>query len=307
MHKFTLQDLLCFVAVIREGSFQAAAAALHRSHPAVFAATKKLETQLGMALLDRSGYRVRATPAGTSLFHRAQRLLQEADAFSLHAHQLAMGDEAELRVVIGDLCPREQALRMLSTFFARFPDTRLQLHFEAVTGPWERLLNDEADLILHRIDKTNPRLEWLDLGSVTLVPVVAPGFLLFTATDSITPEQMRAFTQCILRDTARQPEQYNHFVLDGPYQCTVADHPMKKEIILQKMAWGHLPSFMIEEELQSGRLISIAGRHFPGVTEELVASRRRDRPHGPVAMRLWDHIQEQACRHGWLFEPVNGG
>ncbi|MCG6541663.1 LysR family transcriptional regulator [Pseudomonas sp. KSR10] len=294
MYKFTLQDLLCFEAVVREGSFQAAAAALHRSHTAVFAALRKLERQFGVALLDRAGYRVCPTQAGLALYDRAQHLLQEAEAFSLHAQQLAMGEETGLRVVIGDLCPRPQVLGMLSSFFAQCPGTRLQLHFEAVTGPWERLFNDEADLILHRIDKTNPKLEWVDLGVISLIPVVAPGFLPFPQTDAITPEQMRGLTQCILRDTAHDPGDVSHFVIDGSPQCTVADHSMKAEVVLQGMAWGHLPLFMIEEELRNGRLISIAGRHFPGVAEELVASRRRDRPHGPVAMRLWKHIQEWA-------------
>ena len=61
MSDFTLHDLQCFDAVARAGGFQAAAAALHRSHPAVFAAVAKLERQLDLALLDRSGYRVRLT------------------------------------------------------------------------------------------------------------------------------------------------------------------------------------------------------------------------------------------------------
>ncbi|RUY22990.1 LysR family transcriptional regulator, partial [Mesorhizobium sp. M7A.F.Ca.US.001.04.2.1] len=39
---------------------------------------------------------------------------------------------------------------------------------------------------------------------------------------------------------------------------------------------------------------SIAGRHLPGRTDELVVARRRDRPHGPIANRLWDHIQQEA-------------
>lgn len=105
---------------------------------------------------------------------------------------------------------------------------------------------------------------------------------------------MKRFTQCILRDTARQPQDHSYFVISGSHQCTVADHQMKKEIILRGMAWGHLPEFMVEEELQNGQLLSIAGRHFPGVTEELVAGRRSDRPHGPVATHLWEYLEEQA-------------
>ena len=60
------------------------------------------------------------------------------------------------------------------------------------------------------------------------------------------------------------------------------------------MGWGHLPRFLIEDELRKGRLLSIAGRHFPGVSEELVVARRADRPHGPTANRLWQFLRENA-------------
>ncbi|WP_256670307.1 LysR family transcriptional regulator [Pseudomonas sp. CFSAN084952] len=58
MAEFTLHDLQCFDAVIRAGGLQAAASLLHRSHPSVSAAVAKLERQLNLVLLDRSGYRV---------------------------------------------------------------------------------------------------------------------------------------------------------------------------------------------------------------------------------------------------------
>ncbi len=56
MDGLKLHDLCCFSAVVRQGSFQAAASILNRSHPSVFAAVARLEQQLGLTLLDRSGY-----------------------------------------------------------------------------------------------------------------------------------------------------------------------------------------------------------------------------------------------------------
>ncbi|WP_054309221.1 LysR family transcriptional regulator [Mesorhizobium sp. 1M-11] len=291
MSPFTLQEIQCFDAVVREGGFQGAALLLNRSHAAVFAAVAKLEDSLAVALLDRSGYRVTLTDAGRSFHRKAQSLLSEMETLRLHARQLAMGEETHLRVVIGDTCPLNEGLGLLSGFFATCPNTRLDLHFETIGGPWERLFEDEADLILHWVEKTDPRLEWIDLGTVSFVPVVALDFLPFPLSGPVTPQQMRGLTQCIIRDTARTAQKANFYVVEGAPQCTVGDHLMKKEIILRGMAWGHLPRFMIEEELRSGRLLSIAGDHFPGVEVELVAARRRDRPHGPVATRLWEHIR----------------
>jgi DNA-binding transcriptional LysR family regulator len=78
----------------------------------------------------------------------------------------------------------------------------------------------------------------------------------------------------------------------------VAGQLMKKEGIVQGMGWGHMPEFLIEDELRHKQLLSIAGKHLPGGTVTIVAARRRDAPHGPVAQRLWHHIERQAPKPG---------
>jgi DNA-binding transcriptional LysR family regulator len=63
----SLHQLVCFEAVVSEGSFQAAAEKLLRSQPSVSTSVKNLESQLQLSLLDRSGYRVTLTDAGRSI------------------------------------------------------------------------------------------------------------------------------------------------------------------------------------------------------------------------------------------------
>ena len=292
----TIHQLLCFDAVVSEGSFQAAAEKLNRSQPTVSASLKNLETQLRLNLLDRSGYRVVLSEAGRSFHARTRVFLQELQVLRNHAAQLAMGEESELRVVIGDLCPLPETLGLLRRFFDRCPGTRLHLHFEAISGPWERLLDDEADLILHHVDKADPRLEFVDFFTVKLVPVVAPNFLRFPISRSITPEQMRDYVQCVIRDTARRSPARDYYLVEGARSWTVSDQLMKKELILQGMGWGHMPQYLIAQDLRRRRLIPITGRHFKGGEAELVAARRRNVPHGPVANRLWQFIGEQAAK-----------
>ena len=292
----TLHQLQCFEAVVSEGSFQAAAEKLSRAQPSVSSSVKNLENLLQLTLLDRGGYRVTLTEAGRSFYERTRVFLQEAKRLGDHAAQLAMGEESELRVVIGDLCPLPETLRLLRSFFDRCPGTGLHLHFEAISGPWERLFEDEADLIFHHINKSDPRLEFVDLLAVEVVPVVAPNFLRFPVSASITPEQMRNYVQCVIRDTARHSNPADFFLIEGARSWTVSDQLMKRELILQGMGWGHMPRFMIEADLDAGSLIAITGRYFKGGRREVVAARRRDTPHGPVANRLWEFIAEQAAR-----------
>ena len=294
MNDFALHDLKCFDAVIRTGSFQAAAAALHRSHPAVFAAVARLESQAGLSLLDRGGYRVKLSDAGRSFHEHMQALLCEAEGLRQFAAQLAMGEERQLHVVLGDLCPRPAALGLLARFFETCSHTRLHLHFETVGGPIERLKARDADLMFHRIDTTDTSVERIALCKVRLIPVVAPGLLPVSLPRTLRPKHLRDYTQCVMRDSARAPRGDDFLVIEGAHQITVADQFMKKDVILQGLAWGHLPDFLIEEEIRCGALKSIAGRYLPGRTEMVVAARRGDEAHGPVAQRLWAYLQANA-------------
>ncbi|RUX26655.1 LysR family transcriptional regulator, partial [Mesorhizobium sp. M2A.F.Ca.ET.042.01.1.1] len=113
MDGLKLHDLRCFDAVAAQGSFQAAAKALHRTHPSVFAAIARLEEQLRLTLLDRSGYRVSLTAEGRLFHARAQLAIRELEHLRTYADQLASGEETVLRVVLGDVCPRPGIFSML--------------------------------------------------------------------------------------------------------------------------------------------------------------------------------------------------
>jgi DNA-binding transcriptional LysR family regulator len=169
----------------------------------------------------------------------------------------------------------------------------LHLHFEALSGPWERLFDGEADLILHHVDKADTRFDWVDLFAVKLIAVVAPNFLRFPISRAITPEMMRDYVQCVIRDTARQDVPRDYFLIEGARKWTVSDQLMKRELILQGMGWGHLPEYLIKQDLRAGRLLAITGRYFKGGRAELVAARLRNAPHGPVAKRLWQFIGDE--------------
>lgn len=289
MDRITLAQLRVLDAVVAEGSLQAAALRLGRTHPTLHSSLSKLETQIGFAIFDRDGYRMRLTPAGEAFLARVRRMLREADEVQSYATQLASGQESELRIVIGDLSPLPATLGLLRGFFAARPATRLHLSFEALAGPWELLLGDRADLILHHVDQADPRFETLSLHRIRLIPVAAPDFLPLEPKQA-SYETLRDFVQCVIRDTAQSGASRSYYLIDGAPTCTVSDQFLKKEVILQGLGWGHMPDFLVEDEMKNGRLVSLANAHLPGGEIELVAARRANRAHGPVATALWEEL-----------------
>ena len=69
-----LSQLEAFLAVIREGSFSAAAKALYRTQPAISQTIKRLEDQAGRTLSDRTSRRGLLTDARRVLAVHAERL-----------------------------------------------------------------------------------------------------------------------------------------------------------------------------------------------------------------------------------------
>ena len=68
---------------------------------------------------------------------------------------------------------------------------------------------------------------------------------------------------------------------------------MKRELTVQGMGWGHMPTYLVDEDLRDGRLLDISGKYLKGGQTEVVL-RGGARAHGPVAGRLWRYIEEQA-------------
>lgn len=290
MSEPTILQLQCFVALAERGSFAAAAERLYRTHPTVHAAVKALEQQLGLTLLNRGGYRVTLTAEGASFLPRAQLFLRDYAQLRRGAAQLARGEEPELRIVIGDLCPLPATMALLAPFFSARPGTRMTLLAEAISGPWERLARGECDLILHHRDQPSPRYESLPLCTVRLVPVAAPAFLDRLGRGPWAPPRLRGEMQCIIRDSSSRPHDANYHLLDGAPNCSVPDQAMKRELIVQGMAWGHMPLHLVREDLACGRLRSLESEQLPATALEHYATRRRDAAHGPVAHALWAHL-----------------
>jgi len=290
----TLKQLQTLDAVVRAGSFQAGAKALHKTHPSVINLLRKLESQLGFTLFDRSGYRTALTEAGQAFYQRSLPLLGDHEALEDLARHLRQGRETHLRVVIGDVTPLAATLQILRGFADLYPQVQLDLDFENLSGPRERLLDGEADLIVHHLDIADPRFEYQPMTRLAIVPVVAPGFLDIGIHPSMRYEDMQPYLQCIIRDTARHSEKDQYFVLDNAPCMTVGDQHTKKAVILQGMAWGHMPDFMIADELETGALVSIAGNCIKGINIDIVVARRATGQKGYMAERLWQYFQDKA-------------
>jgi len=110
-----LAALRIFLAVAEERSFSRAAAKVHRTQPAVSQAVRRLETDLGEELFDRSSKSGTLTDAGRSLQNYGQRLVRLAEEAESAIRELR--DLRRGRVLIG---ANEAAVHTLLPLMVRF-------------------------------------------------------------------------------------------------------------------------------------------------------------------------------------------
>jgi DNA-binding transcriptional LysR family regulator len=79
MRSLNLDQLRTLAAVVKFGSFSAAARHLNLTQPAVSLQIRELEERVGLRLVDRVGKQVRATAPGRDLIAYGERIMAEAD------------------------------------------------------------------------------------------------------------------------------------------------------------------------------------------------------------------------------------
>ena len=171
-----LRQLRYLVALDDERHFTRAAARLHIAQPALSQQIKRLEDELGLALVDRTTRHVALTPAGELLTQRARRALAEVDAAGEELSELSGLRTG--RVVIGAMrsTGRFDLSSLFAAFHERHPHVDLVVREEPSEVMLERLHGDALDvafLSVNRLD-AGPDIQVHPLIDEPLVALFAP-------------------------------------------------------------------------------------------------------------------------------------
>jgi DNA-binding transcriptional LysR family regulator len=143
-----LRLLRYFVAVAEERHVGRAAARLHMTQPPLSRAIRRLEDQLGVALLQRISSGVALTPAGEALLDGARGLLDQADRLgdrvtaAAGQRTLAVGTLADAAEHVGGVLVEE--------FRRRHPGVDVTIHEADLGDPTAGLRAELVDVALTR-------------------------------------------------------------------------------------------------------------------------------------------------------------
>ncbi|OYQ37873.1 hypothetical protein CHU93_00290 [Sandarakinorhabdus cyanobacteriorum] len=260
----SIDALVVLDAVARHQSLARAAVELNRVPSALSYTMCQLEQRMGLALFHRSKRNLTLTEAGIVVLEDGRRLLRAAHDIESRVRQLAKGWEVELRIAVDTIFGPQMLFPLLTKFDGLQSDTRISVLEEAVSGCWDALVSDRADLVVAGLGTGGVPFgggyQIHALGSLAFDFAVAPWHPLvaFAGRSSpITDDELRTYRVVSVADSAQIRPAGGIGLLAGQNKLTVTSMRDKLAAQLAGLGVGFLPRYMAEPEFAAGRLVKL--------------------------------------------------
>ncbi|MEY2683601.1 MAG: hypothetical protein RJA09_745 [Pseudomonadota bacterium] len=143
--QFDLPDLQAFAAAAELKSFRKAAESVHISQPAFSRRIDKLETALGVQLIDRNTRGMELTAIGREFARKARQLLDDLDDTLLGIQEVGGARKGEVTIACVPSTVYYFLPQVLRTYHERYPRIRVKVHDASANEVLSVVANGEAD------------------------------------------------------------------------------------------------------------------------------------------------------------------
>lgn len=245
------QHLKIISAIDRYGTVTEAAEKMHLTQSALSHSMKKLETQAGTPLWEKTGRRLRLTAGGHALLNLAHRVLPQFEHAEDHLQKIAQGKQGMLRIGMECHPCYQWLLQVVGPYLINFPDVDVDVRQKFTFGGLQALHGYDIDLLLTPDPLHLPTIQYDVVFDYEQVLVVSNNHPLaekkWIAPDMLTGETL--FTYPV---EASRLDIFAQFLT--PAGCAVKQHRTLEttEILLQMISAGRgvgaLPKWLIDDQ-----------------------------------------------------------
>lgn len=275
--KITLESLETLDAIVRHGSFAAAAKHMHKAQSAVSYGVRQLEEGLGVAIFDRSGHRAALTEAGRVVLDEARLVLARAQRIESLAARFHERWEARVEVVVDGILPMAPVMRALKRMADDGVPTAIQIKVEFLGGVQDRFEKDGADLMLVKDYARSAALVEHALPVVEVVLVAAEGHPLAGGAGPVTLADLQRHVELTVHDSSESRRVADARMFGGPRVFFLSDFSTKLQALSMGLGFGWMPMDLVREPLARGTLreVPYEGGARYAFTPKLVHPRER--------------------------------
>ena len=277
-----LAALHAFAAVVREGSFTAAARALGVSKQTVSDRVAALEQEIGVKLLTRTTRRVTPTTAGASYVARVSALLAGLDEAGRALQAEQREPAGVLRVSAPALYGRRFLPAVMAEYMARHPAVRCEL---SLSDRYVHLLDEGFDVVIRVGPVGDTTLTARRLGTSRIRCVASPEFLEAHGAPSRAQDLSRA--RCIVVRAGESWEVEGATVRVAS-ALVVNDLEVARDAAVRGVGIARLPNFLCDDLIRAGAL-RVLFDDGPG-SERPVWALYADGSHAPAKVRRFIEV-----------------
>ncbi|MDM3520764.1 LysR family transcriptional regulator [Citrobacter sp. Ca225] len=252
-----LNVLIILDALEKEGSFAAASAKLYKTPSALSYTVHRLESDLNIQILDRSGHRARFTRTGQMLLEKGREVLHTVRELEKQAIKLHEGWENELVIGVDDTFPFSLLAPLIESFYQHHSVTRLKFINGVLGGSWDALIQGRADIIVGAMHEPPSSSDFsvARLGELEQIFAVAPHHPLAEEAEPLSRSTIKRYRAIVVGDSSPLAAATATQLLDDQEAITVFDFKTKLELQISGLGCGYLPRYLAQRFLESGALI----------------------------------------------------
>lgn len=291
-----IRCLRIFVQVVSEGSFAGASRILDLAPAVVTRAISDLEDHLGARLLNRTTRSIALTEVGEEYLERARRVLTDLDDADALANALNSEPSGTLRILCPPAFATHKLVPSLTAFRHRFPMIQLEM---LATGPVS-VADENFDVSIVSVGQQPLQGNFVvrPLAVSTLVLCATPAYLTRYGSpqqpedllqhDGLLPDVAAVRRELTLYRT-RAPSLvlpgHVRLILQRPPVITSPQLEVLYAAVLKGMGVAGLPTFMVADLLQDGRLVRVLPEWHGGTLQMYAAMPTRK--HVPIRSRVF--------------------
>jgi DNA-binding transcriptional LysR family regulator len=254
-----LGDISAFLASVKTGSFTAAAVSLGLTRSAIGKSIVRLESRMGLRLLNRTTRKLSLTDEGVVVYDRWRQILEDLEEVDAAMAQRKNQPTGTLKLTAPLSFGQRHILPVIDTFLKQWPALRADI-----------LFNDRfVDLIEEGIDvairigglKDDSLILSRTIGWQQFVTCASPSYL--KQRGEPDAPQALADHDTIFFSGSQRPTPWRFktedglYLHEGPGRLHIDSSEALREAALSGFGLIHLPTYITAQDLQSGRLVEV--------------------------------------------------
>ncbi|WP_299794569.1 LysR family transcriptional regulator [uncultured Shewanella sp.] len=285
--KSTLEQWRTLQAVVDYGGYSQAAEKLNKSQSSLNHAVAKLQSQLGIELLEVRGRKAYLTEQGEVLLRRSRHITKSVADLELLANNLENGWEPGLTIAREIIYPMDKLVDALSAFQPQSRGTRITIIDSVITGTHELITEQAVDIAISGGVAPKGYLSE-PLCELNFLLVCHPQHPLAREPEICDDLLLAEHLQLVIKDTG-QASSTDIGWLKAEQRWTVSNFHEALAILNRNIGFCWVPEHLVTSLIDSGQLCQLTLRgssHKKVMMSLIVPNRDRQGPASELLEKL---------------------